>query len=166
MGTHVLIMSLRGSSWDFIPDEVWHHVLMRFATKVCDGISFDSVTSAEDVTRLAVFAYHAPEYLGQTSYRPLSIPASNPNPESYERAVALFRFDERIASLIDQQPFNSWGSGNEGADADELVFWASRRMKLHAIPYEGQIYFDDLTSDERQRLIAADERIGMHLYEV
>jgi hypothetical protein len=166
MGTDVLMVSLRGTAWDFIPDDLWHHILLRFAPAACDGVSFDSIACAEDIARLSVFADHVPKYLGQISYRPYSIPASVTAPESHERTVALFRFDEWIASLIDQQPFNSWGAGHEGADVDELVFWANRCRKLHAVPHEGQIYFDRLTPDERRCLVGADERIESNLYKV
>ncbi len=62
--------------------------------------------------------------------------------------------------------FNEWSIGNNGSDADEIVFWQRRMVKLHAIPYEGQIYFHDLTAAERQRLLSSDNAINQHLYAV
>lgn len=166
MATHVLMMNIRVSSWDFIPDDMWHNILQRFAAKVCDGVSFDLVATAEDITRLSVFSDHAPAHIGHVSYTPISVPLSAKNPETYQHSVALFQFDEWIASLIVEQPLNTWGAGNDGADVDELVFWAGDRMKLQAIPYEGQVYFENLTRDERQCLIGADGRIEQNLHAV
>lgn len=166
MATHVLMMNLHGSSWDFIPDDMWRNILQRFAAKVCDGVSFDSAAAAEDITRFAVFSDHAPAHIGHASYTPTSVPLSAKNPETYQHPVALFEFNEWIASLILEQPLSTWGAGNDGADADELVFWAGDRMKLQAIPYEGQAYFDNLTGDERQCLIDADKRIERNLHAV
>ncbi|MEL7266187.1 MAG: hypothetical protein AAFN70_20720 [Planctomycetota bacterium] len=166
MPTHVLMMNLRGSSWDFIPDDLWSHIVQRFVAKTCDGVSFDSVTQASDISRLGVFADHVPEFVRHSTYRPTSIPASVPNPDKYEHSVAVFRFDEWIASLLLKQPVNSWCAGNDGTDADELVFWCGDRMKLLAVPYEGQAYFDNLTNEEKQLLLSSDPRIDANLHAV
>ena len=166
MATHVLMMNLRGSSWDFIPDDLWRNIVKRFATKYCNGVSFDSVATADEITRLSVFSDHKPTHIGDASYTPISVPLSVKSPETYQHSVALFQFDEWIASLILEQPFNTWSAGNDGADADEIVFWSDERMKLHAIPYEGQAYFDNLTGDERQCLVEADRRIDRNLHAV
>lgn len=163
MATHALIMNARGSTWDYIPDDMWCNILNRFAAKVCDGVSFHSVATAADVSRLAVFDDHTPAYVRQASYKPASIPPSVPNPDDYQHPVAVFRFDEWIASLILQEPLNNWCVTNDRADSDELIFWTGDRMKLQAIPYEGQAYFDNLTSDELQCLILADTRIESNL---
>jgi hypothetical protein len=92
------------------------------------------------------------------------VPLTVKSPDSYRHTVALFSFDAWIASLIDQQPFNAWNIGNGDAPVDELLFWAGDHMRIHAIPYEGQIYFDNLTPEEFQLLIMADKRIQSNLY--
>lgn len=166
MGTQLLVMNLRGSSWDYIPDDMWQNIVQRFAAKVCDRVSFDSVASPEDLSRLSVFADHSPAYFGQTSYQPNSIPLSAGDLDSYRQDVATFQFDEWVASLIVQRPLNSWNAANEGADVDELVFWDGDDIKLQAIPYEGHAYFFDLTQDERRRLIECDGRIESNLFAV
>ena len=163
MATHVLMMNLRGSSWDFIPDELWRHILTRFLPACCDAVSFDTVAIEADIGRFDVFSEHTPAYIGQASYHPHSVPASAPDPESYTDTVAQFQFDKWIASLIAQQPFNTWDVDNDGADADELLFWAGDNLKLQAIPYEGQAYFDNLTHGELQLLISVDKRIQPNL---
>lgn len=164
MGTQLLVMNLRGSSWDYIPDDMWRNIIERFAAKICNRISFDSVASAECISRLSVFADHSPVYVGQTSYCPNSIPFATP--DAYRHDVAMFQFDEWVASLIVQHPLNSWHASNDGADVDELVFWDGDEIKLQAIPYEGHAYFFDLSQDERRRLINADTRIESNLFAV
>ena len=166
MSSHVLIMNLRGSSWDFIPDDLWCNIIQRFATKTCDGVSFDSIANASDISRLSVFTDHMPEFVRHSTYRPTSIPVSTPNPDEYEHSVAVFRFDDWIASLILKQSVNSWSTGNDGANADELVFWCGDRMKLLAVPYEGQAYFDNLTTHEKRLLLDSDPRINANLHAV
>ncbi len=74
MATHVLMLNLRGSSWDFIPDDMWRNIVQRFAAKVCNRVSFESVTTAEDLKRLAVFSDHAPAHIGNATNNPLSVP--------------------------------------------------------------------------------------------
>jgi len=166
MGTQLLVMNLRGSSWDYIPDDMWRNIIQRFAAKICNRVSFDSVASAECISRLSVFADHSPAYVGQTSYRPNSIPPSAADLDTYLHDVAMFQFDEWVASLLVQRPLNSWHASNDGADVDELVFWDGDEIKLQAIPWEGHAYFFDLTQDERRRLIDADTRIEANLFAV
>ena len=166
MTTHVLMKYLRGSSWEYIPDDMWRNTLNRFATKFCDSVSFDCFTTPDDIGNLTVFADHCLAYIGQSFYKPTSIPISVADPDTYLHDVALFHFDEWIASLILQQPLNNWHTENEGTHADEMVLWAGDRMKLHAIPYEGKAYFDDWTANELQCLMDADGRIERNLYAV
>ena len=164
MGTHVLMMNLRGSSWDLIPDVMWRNIVQRFAAVVCDAISFDTVAAAEDISRLEVFTDHAPVYIENASYRRIAIPFGVTDRETYQHAVAKFHFDEWIASLLIQQPINTWAAGNDGADADELVFWRGGTLKVQAVPYEGHIYFDNLSGDEKRHLTNADKRIESNLH--
>jgi len=165
MPTDVLMMNLRGSSWDFIPNDLWGHVVQRFAAECCDAISFDTVVAAEDVSQLAIFFEYSPQFIGQTYFQPALIPGTVRNPDTYKQAISLFRFDKWIARLLLQEGVNAWSRGNEGS-ADELVFWSGENIKIHAVPCEGQIFFDNLTNDERRYVTAVDPRIRPNLYAV
>ncbi|PHS14492.1 MAG: hypothetical protein COA78_05705 [Blastopirellula sp.] len=157
------MMNLRGSSWDFIPNDLWCHIVQRFAAKCCNAISFDTVSTSEDVEQLAVFSEHVPEFITQAYYTPALIPGNVREPDTYQQQISLFRFDNWIAYLILQDDFNAWSCGNEGS-ADELVFWSGERIKIHAVPCEGQVFFKNLTNEERRCLISVDARIGPNLY--
>lgn len=158
MSAHKLIVNLRGSSWDFIPDQMWTSILFRFAVPSCNGVSFDCVTTPDLISSLDAFEEHQPEFLRCDEYRPFDFP--------YRQPVAVFGFDQWIAQLIARTDFNSWNAANDGSNADELIFWSGSGVKLHAIPYEGQMYFYDLTAVERQRLLECDIAIAKNLYVV
>lgn len=165
MPTEVLMMNLRGSSWDFVPHDLWSHIVQRFATDCCDAIGFDTISVPEDVGQLGVFLEHSPEFIKTANYKPALIPGNVRDPEAYRLQVSLFRFDKWIAHVMLQDQVNTWSRGNEGS-ADEIVFWSGETIKIHAVPCEGQIFFDNLTTDERRRLVSVDPRIGPNLYAV
>ena len=165
MATLRLMINVRGTSWDFIPNEMWRSILFRFAVPSCDGIAFDCVGPTDDISVLDVFADHQPAFIRADDYCPYDCPMGSA-PETYRKPVAVFEFDRWIAELISGTDFNFWNAGNNGSNADELVFWSGSAVKLHAIPYEGQAFFQDLTTVERQRLVDCDSEIEKHLYAV
>ena len=165
MAAHKLIINLRGYTWDFIPNQMWTSILFRFAVPSCDGVSFDCIATPDQISSLDAFAEHQPEFLRSDKYRPFDCPM-NSDPQAYRRPVAVFDFDLWIAQLISHTDFNAWNAANDGSNADELMFWSGLAVKLHAIPYEGQAYFHDLTAVERKRLLECDTEIEKHLYVV
>ena len=165
MSVHVLMVNPRGSSWDFIPNEMWRSILFRFAVPTCDGVSFDSVTAQSGIQRFNAFTDHQPAFVRNDEYRPYSYPV-DADTETYRKSVAVFQFDRWTAELMSHTDFNAWNVGNVGSDADEIVFWVGLVVKLHAIPYEGQAYFHDLTATERELLLTADTSITQHLHAV
>lgn len=165
MAAHKLIVNLRGSSWDFIPNQMWTSILFRFAVPSCDGVSFDCVATPDQISSLDAFDEYQPTFLRCDAYRPFDCPLES-DPQTYRQPVAVFGFDQWIAQLIGRTDFNAWNAANEGSNADELVFWSGSSVKLHAIPYEGQMYFQDLTPEERKRLLECDGEIAKHLYVV
>jgi len=164
VGNFQLIYNLRGGRWSKIPDHVWRNVLCRFAVAVCDEVSFDCVSSVDNIRSLKVFDEYAPEYVGDGEFQPNSIPADTPDPIQYRQTVAKFEFNEWVAKLILQEPLNRWCCSNEGIHADEILFWSNGKVKLHAIPWEGVACFDDMTIDEIQLLKACDAQLQEHLY--
>ncbi len=166
MTVHMLMVNARGTSWDYIPNELWRSILFRFAVPSCNGISFETIQNPGDVGRLEAFSEHKPHYLRNDQFKPYSCPMDCHDPESHMLNVAVFEFSEWIARLISQTDFNAWHASNAGSDVDELVFWNDSDIKLHAIPYEGQAYFHNLTGTEKRLLIDSDARVESNLYAV
>lgn len=165
MPIHQLIVNLCGSSWGFMPNEMWRSILFRFAVPSCDGVSFDCVSTPDQISSLDAFEEHQPQFLRCDKYRPFDFPVES-DPQTFRRLVAVFSFNRWIAQLIAVTDFNTWSAANNGSNADELVFWSGSSVKLQAIPYEGQIYFHDLTTEERDLLLECDAEIERHLYVV
>lgn len=165
MAAHKLIVDLRGSCWDLIPNQMWTSILFRFAVPSCNGVSFDCVATPNQISSLDAFEEHQPDFLRCDEYRPFDFPIES-DLQTYRQPVAVFGFDQWIAQLIARTDFNAWNAANDGSNADELVFWSGSGVKLHAIPYEGQMYFYELTAVERKRLIECDTEIAKHLYVV
>ena len=105
-----------------------------------------------------------PKHIGDHEFKPNSIPGDTADPENYRQPVAVFEFDEWIAALMLKEPLNRWCCSNDGIHADELLFWSKGIAKLHAIPWEGLAYFDQLTLEELRLLKDSDGRIQEHLY--
>lgn len=164
MTSDKLIFNLGDSSWGFIPDDVWMSILQRFITETCDGVAFDTITTPEDISRLEIFYDHSPLYLRQDRYKPYSCPPSVKNGNEYQHEVAVFQFDTWIASLMFACHFNSWSVDQEGSAVDEMTFWTGSQIRIQAVPYEGQVFFHDLTDSERRLLFDCDKRIKPNLY--
>lgn len=163
MPIHRLIVNLHGSTWGFIPNEMWGSILFRFAVPSCDGVSFDCVPTPDQISSLDAFEEYQPQFLRCDAYRPFDFPLE-PDPKTFRRPLAVFGFNSWIAQLIAVTDFNTWNAANDGSNADELVFWSGFSVKLHAIPYEGHMYFHNLTNEERNLLLACDTEIAKHQY--
>lgn len=107
-----------------------------------------------------------PEYIGVKHYGPYSISSEVKDPKNYRHSLPTFEFNEYIAQLLLEVPFGYWHVGNEDTPADELIFWKNDQEKVLAIPYEGMIYFYELTVEERDQLVGIDPRIKTNLRNV
>ena len=164
MGDYQLIMNLRGRSWDFIPDDLWTHLVRGFLVPHCDAFSMNILAEPDDIHPLEVFADVKPAFCGHRTYGPYDVPVTVRDPDGYKATVAAFQFDSWIAEALLKQPFNTWNVSNEGSEADELMFWQGDSEKVLAVPYEGQIFFYDLNADERASLLKVDPRIPPNLH--
>ena len=166
MSTDLLIMNLRGSSWDYIPDDLWEYIVRGFVSKNCDSFSMDCLSSKEDIIKVEPFIDFQPVCIGVKYYGPYSIPSEVKDPQSYRHSLPAFEFNEYIAQLLLKVPFGYWNVENEDTPADELIFWRDDQEKVLAIPYEGMIYFYELTIEERDQLVRIDPRIKTNLRSV
>ncbi len=159
MSDYILIMKLRGNSWDFIPHLTWQSILHRFILPTCDGFSLDTVTSSAELAKLSAFEDYRPRLLLTERYLPY-----RHTDVSHHGTVAVFELDHWAAQCICSVDFNVWNLANESSCADELLFWNQSQLKVQAIPYDGRIEFKGLSPSELKQLQDCERGISQHLY--
>ena len=162
-GDFVLAHSSVGT-WGGVSDHLWRDIVQRFAVKYCNAISFDCIATAGEVTELTVFSDHQPSYIDNAEYQPNSIPMTAIDSAKFTNTVARFTFDNWIASLLITEPFSNWHCSNDGCHADEIVLWRGNLLAVHAIPWEGIVYFNSLTLEQLRSLKTVSPEIGPNLY--
>ncbi|MBV1909346.1 MAG: hypothetical protein KUG78_08485 [Kangiellaceae bacterium] len=169
MNKELLIINLKESgsnapSWDFMPNDLWEYIVRNFLIDTCDSFSLDCVTGKGEIGAVSPFSDYQPQYLSQNKYSPFSIPSHVKDPKNYLLEQPAFEFNGYVANLMLQVEFGCWCVSNEDTPADELVFWQGGQEKVLAVPYEGMIFFSNLTADERANLLSVDQRIKANLH--
>lgn len=170
MNKELLIINLKESgsnspSWDFMPNDLWEYLVRNFLIDTCDSFSLDCIAEASEISKVSPFFDYQPNYLGQKKYAPYSVPSHVNKPKDYMHELPTFEFNGYIATQILEVEFGCWCVSNDDTPADEMIFWQGDQEKVLAVPYEGMIYFSNLTVDERAKLLSIDPRIKSNLHD-
>lgn len=167
MSKELLIMNFRessgGPSWDFIPSDLWEFIVREFIVKICDSFSMDCLSDPKNVASILPFNDFQPSVIGTKKYSPFHLPDNVKDAKDYMHEQVAYEFDQHIGYLILRVEFGSWNVGNDETPADELIFWHGDVEKILAVPYEGMIFFSNLTANERAMLLEVDSRIKPNL---
>lgn len=152
----------RSPRWDLMPDYIWYKVLEGFFYKISDGVAF-WCRKPEDIQKFECFKDWQPEFIDFISYRPESTPSTVTDYYSYQEKIPVFKFDLNVLSRLLRVPFDAWRGYYDNYPTDEIVFFKDRVTKGRAVPYESQIWFENLTNEEFDIIQNIDEAVRKNL---
>lgn len=155
-----------GPSWDYIPEDIWQLILTEFIAKYCDSFGLDCIEDEAALKDIMPFRNDQPKLLKLKKYSPFHLPNNLPKDQwmGYKSDSPSFELTPDAIKSFKAIELGCWNAGNDETPADELVFWQGEYEKVLAIPYEGMIYFSNLTDTEREQLVSLDPRIIKNLH--
>jgi hypothetical protein len=153
----VYIPHLEGLETDTSVTAFWRHIIADFADGVCDGIGFQDVHDAEQLSRVECFSDWQPKVTGRaTCVVERDTPSSGR--KSYEASFALFELNDEALERVQRPMFHFWAITNSNYPVDRLYFFARDRVIINAQPYEEVILLCNLTKDLVARIEAVEPR--------